>query len=125
MKRSTKNTLLISLLLLLIMFIFGCSKSENQYIINECIIDRVDGGQVVTCGADQIVIPDQMPITAIVDPCGDGPGVDEVVLILEGNMAIAWYKNVGMVVLEPYVHYTTTDRQKCKFQITDLGLEEL
>ena len=111
--------------LFLILLIGGCTIQENRYFVDGCSVERVDGGQVVTCGTDQLVVPDQGTILEIVDPCGDGPGVDEVVLIFEGSLFIAWYKNVGMTVLEPYTTYRTTDQQKCEFRLNSDGLEEL
>lgn len=54
----------------------------------------------------------------VVDPCGDDPGqVDEVILLFDGEVHLAWYKNVGFVVLEENVRYRTTDKQKCEFTI--------
>lgn len=112
-------------MIIAIFLIGGCTVDKDYYTVDGCTIEKVDGGQVVTCGTDELVVPDAAEVLQIVDPCGDGPGVDEVVLILEGSLYIAWYKNVGMTVLEPYTPYQTTDSQRCRFQITDNGLEEI
>jgi hypothetical protein len=59
------------------------------------------------------------------DPCGDGPGIDEIILLLNDNSAVAWYKNKGLVVLEENKTYQTTDSQKCKFEIINGEVIEL
>lgn len=109
----------------MLLLLMGCNIDQNKYTVGECTVERVDGGQMVLCGTDQLVIPDQGQVLDIIDPCGDGPGEDTVVLILEGDLYISWLKNVGMRVLEPYVQYQTIDQQRCKFQITPNGLEEI
>lgn len=53
------------------------------------------------------------------DPCGDGPGPDELVLEMDGRF-YAWYKNLGLVELNPNARYRTTDRQSCRFSTDDL-----
>jgi hypothetical protein len=53
----------------------------------------------------------------IVDPCGDGPGADEVVLILDDGRVLAWYKDLGFSLLYENTAYQTTDAQKCNFTV--------
>jgi len=53
----------------------------------------------------------------IIDPCGDGPGVDEVVMVFGDGTVLAWYLNVGFSVLQEGVRYQTTDSQKCQFSV--------
>lgn len=61
-------------------------------------------------------------IIEVIDPCGDKPGhVDEVLFRLANGDIAAWYKNVGLVILEKNVKYQTTDKQKCKFKINNAG----
>lgn len=104
-------------------FLFaGCAVDTNVYYVDGCRIDRIDGGQVVTCGMDQVHIPDQMDIIAIHDPCGDGEGPDSVVIELDGRLYVLWRRGVGITLLEPYRHYQTKDRQKCKFMIGLTGM---
>lgn len=58
----------------------------------------------------------------IINPCGDGPGHDEVILQVKDNdryYYLAWLKNVGIVELVPGKQYITTDRQRCKFTLED------
>lgn len=63
--------------------------------------------------------PGQDAIIEIIDPCGDGEGyLDEVILVLSDGSLIAWYKNRGLAVLEPG-QYQTTDPQKCLFEVTE------
>lgn len=67
----------------------------------------------------------ELAIAEVLDPCGDGPGVDEVLLILGDGTVLAWYVDLGLAVLEPGI-YMTTDSQGCTFEITeDLQVEEL
>jgi len=103
----------------------GCTTDKETYYVDNCTVDVVKGGQVLTCGPDQVVIPDMLPVTSVIDPCGDGPGVDEVMIQLQGDLYIAWYRPVGIVVLAKDIRYTTTDRQRCEFIIGINGLEEL
>ncbi len=53
----------------------------------------------------------------IVDPCGDGPGHDEILIKLDDGSYLAWYVDLGLTVLEEGVSYRTTDAQRCKFKI--------
>lgn len=54
----------------------------------------------------------------IVDPCGDHAGnPDEVLLIFPDGSVLAWYLNIGLVVLQKNVTYQTTDAQRCVFKI--------
>lgn len=54
----------------------------------------------------------------VVYPCGQSNPHDEVVLFIDG-VPLAWFKNVGLVVLQEGVLYQTTDDLKCKFRIID------
>lgn len=60
-------------------------------------------------------------IVGYIDPCGDSPGVDEVLFVLSDGRMAAWYKNVGLVILEDGT-YQTTDKQKCVFTISNNGV---
>lgn len=66
-------------------------------------------------------------ITQVLDPCGNTPNKpDEIILKLQNGSFMAWYKNLGLSLLEKNVHYRTTDKQKCDFEITEDGfLNEL
>jgi hypothetical protein len=57
-------------------------------------------------------------IAEVYDPCGDGPGVDEVLLILGDGTILAWYLDLGLAILEPG-NYITTDSQGCSFEVTE------
>lgn len=54
--------------------------------------------------------------TEIIDPCGDGPGVDEVLIRMCSNDVIAWYLGIGLVEITTGV-WQTTDAQACRFEI--------
>jgi hypothetical protein len=64
-------------------------------------------------------------IVDIVDPCGDGQGPDEVIMVMADGSFIAWYKNLGFSVLEENKAYVTTDKQKCKFSVSNGEVTEL
>lgn len=55
-----------------------------------------------------------------IDPCGDGPGPDEILLVLSDGSIVAWYKDLGLSYLEPGT-YQTTDAQACVFTVTTNG----
>jgi len=59
-------------------------------------------------------------IVDLIDPCGPTSGPDEVLFILSTGQFAAWYKDVGLVVLEDGT-YRTTDSQQCRFRISDSG----
>lgn len=82
-------------------------------------VDGTDGRD----GADGSII-------AVYDPCGDDVGVaDEIILVLGENLSnrtfLAWYRPIGLSVLEPGITYRTTDRQRCRFQIINNEVVEL
>lgn len=73
----------------------------------------------------EIPVPEASLFISIMDPCGDYPGYpDEVLLLLNDGTILAWYKNVGLSILEEGKTYTTTDKQKCKFSVVDGKLIE-
>lgn len=76
-------------------------------------IDGADGqnGQDGKDGLDGSIVN-------VIDPCGDKPNaVDEIILQLENDVFLAWFKDVGLVVLNQNTMYQTTDSQKCLFSI--------
>jgi len=78
--------------------------------------DGMDGedGQDGEDGTDGIV--------ELIDPCGNGPGFDEVLFRLSSGALVAWYKNLGLAVLTPGT-YRTTDKQRCTFTVhSDLSV---
>lgn len=65
-------------------------------------------------------IVEESPIIEIIDPCGDGPGFDEVILRLTDNQLISYFEDRGKRFLANLTpgKYRTTDKQQCKFTIT-------
>ena len=98
-----------------------------------CSVEDTAEGALITCadgsstvvndgtngddGLDGIDGLDGSAPFKIVDPCGDGPGADEVVLVFESGEILAWYKNLGLSELQEGLTYVTTDQQKCKFKV--------
>lgn len=64
-------------------------------------------------------------ILETINPCGTNKkDVDEILIRLSDNKIVAWYKNVGLVILGPGA-YETTDHDKCKFTVNeDLSIED-
>lgn len=64
-------------------------------------------------------------VIEVIDPCGDGPNYDEVVLRLADRSLIAYFQNGTqrfLVKLTPGT-YVTTDAQQCTFQVdNDLNI---
>jgi hypothetical protein len=127
-----KKTLLFSLLLI------GCSEASFESVKQTCTVTQTE----ITCpdgssmplprdgrdgapgidgrdGLDGIDGKDGEPGTMIdiIDPCGDGPGHDEVILRFDNGLFLAWYLDLGFTVLDEGRVYQTTDQQQCKFQI--------
>lgn len=96
--------------------LIGCATTdENVYL--GCSIVPEDGGQLIICYDQTLFIPSNDYISALVDPCGDGPGPDEIIIVFNNGTHLAWYRNLGIIILDPNVIYETTDAQKCKFII--------
>ena len=63
-------------------------------------------------------------VVEYVDPCGNGPGFDEVLLHTRSGKYIAYFEsgpNRFLTVLQPNVNYVTTDQQHCAFKINNDG----
>lgn len=67
-------------------------------------------------------------ITEVIDPCGDGPNFDEVLLRLSNGDIVAYFKESGsrefLTVLQDG-NYRTTDMQRCRFEIVGGTYREL
>ncbi len=139
----------ISLLTILAVFVTNCGKSRFEAV--QPAVCTVSGG-VISCPdgtSEQIPVPkdgvggidgvdgidgedgsDGQDGTDgatfnIVDPCGDGQGHDEVLIILNDGRVLAWYVNLGFTILNENVNYQTTDAQKCKFKVVAGQIVEL
>jgi hypothetical protein len=89
-----------------------------------CSVVDTLAGATITCGLDSVAIADgengadaPMAISEVYDPCGNGPGPDEVVLIFATGEWVAWYVDLGLSILTPGAWYQTTDQQACTFQV--------
>jgi hypothetical protein len=68
-------------------------------------------------------LPSPYTVSEIVDPCGDGPGYDEVILRMENGVLMAHYADgvrQFLTVIGPGT-YATTDGTGCIFTITPTG----
>lgn len=92
---------------------------------SSCTTSQVPEGALVECtdGTSALVsngvngLNGTNSIVNIIDPCGDGAGPDEVLLIMDNGQVVAWYQNLGLSVLQPNQQYQTTDTQQCRFQV--------
>lgn len=75
--------------------------------------------------AGQPAPPSPSAIVALIDPCGDHSGPDEILLQMQDGRFVAWYLDLGLVVLSRGVVYRTTDDQECRFWISPSGRFEL
>jgi len=63
-------------------------------------------------------------VVEYLDPCGNGPGFDEVLLHTRSGKYVAYFEsgsNRFLTVLQLNVSYRTTDSQKCFFTINNDG----
>jgi len=85
-------------------------------------LDGVDGrdGQDGQDGVDgQDAPPTQFTVTEMINPCGDAPGADEVLLRLANNQLVAHYSSGSrqfLAVIGPGT-YMTTDGTSCIFVV--------
>lgn len=88
--------------------------------------DEIQQASVVCDGIAGVPGPvSPTAIAAIIDPCGPHNGPDEILLQMQDGRFIAWYLDLGLVVLERGIVYRTTDDQECRFWISPAGQFEL
>jgi len=79
-------------------------------------LDGINGqdGAAGTPGQDG-----QDSIVEIIDPCGDGTGFDEVLLVLSSGEILAYFEqgNNRFLSVIPDGNYQTTDAQRCNFSV--------
>lgn len=64
------------------------------------------------------------PIVEYFDPCGNGPGFDEVLLHTRSGKYLAYFEsgsNRFLTVLQPNTAYRSTDQQRCYFTLNNDG----
>jgi hypothetical protein len=107
--------------------IFDGSDGIDGIAGQSCSVVDTIAGATVTCGLDSVAIVDGIDgedgadapfaISEVVDPCSDGPGHDEVVLVFATGEWIAWYVGLGLFILTPGATYQTSDAQACVFTV--------
>lgn len=127
----------------LITLLSSCGRYASfSYETTQCTVVRTDNGATISCPDGSVVnvadgtngtngtdgvdgLDGADSIIEVIDPCGDGPGVDEVILRLNDGRLLAWYQGKGLSVLDPG-SYVTTDEQKCRFLVgEDLRVTEI
>lgn len=125
----TKLTLTIFLSFLLI----NCGDTSQGYKPNyvagplqSCSVESVVGGAIMSCpdGSEVFISNGTDGIDGlnglfvdVIDPCGPQTAHDEVLFIDINNNYYAWFKNVGLVILNENTIYQTTDGTKATFKI--------
>lgn len=92
----------------------------------EALENRLDYQQVII-NNHQIELANLASEDTIVeqyDPCGNGPGFDEVLLHTRSGKYLAYFEsgsNRFLTVLQTNISYRTTDQQKCYFTLNNDG----
>jgi len=104
--------------------IFDGSDGNDGIAGTSCSILDTLAGATIFCGLDSVAILDgedgadaPFAISEVVDPCSDGPGHDEVILVFATGEWVAWYVGLGLSILTPGATYQTSDAQACIFTV--------
>lgn len=108
------------ILVLMSLSIIGCGGVEYKERIEPI---KGEDGQNGIDGRDGK--DGESSIINIVDPCGDGPGPDEVLLVMQDGSVLVWYQNIGFSILLEDAIYRTTDQQACEFKIVNSEVIEI
>jgi len=116
------NKINISYLLMLTLLLSGCGIGEG-YLAPIKLVDARYKKVPMTI----VSVASSHDIVAIIDPCGDNPGVvDEILLRMSNGQIIVSYSNnvsgdyTRLAILVPGT-YQTTDTQGCFFTIDSNG----
>lgn len=126
-------------------FLVGCGEMRQQLGLKgpagapgkdgtSCSVEEVSGGAIVSCPNKSVFIEDgadgidgKDAVAELIDPCGDGPGFDEVLLRLSTGELIAYFESGEgerhLSVIGPGA-YSTTDEQSCRFDVLSDGTVE-
>ena len=147
MSTNDKNLLLIAVTLLILSLASGCS-GVRGYTGKDgasCTVEQLANGAAITCedGSTSLILngaqgaigmsgpigpqgnPGVSPpagnydVVGLVDPCGDGPGADEVLLRLRDGRLLAHYSSGSyeFLALIGTGLWRTTDQQSCYFNV--------
>ena len=93
---------------------------QNGQDAKPCTVASIDGRTTIECpDGSAVTFPTSHMFKRVINPCGDGPGVDEIIFEFEDGGFVAWYYNVGLVLLDCGQSYVTTDSQRCVFKLSD------
>jgi len=95
---------------------------------SSCSVETVQGGAVISCtdGSGSLItsgvdgLDGGDAFIELIDPCGDGPGFDEVLLRLTDGRLVAYFEQGGNRFLSVISdgNYRTTDAQGCYFSVS-------
>jgi hypothetical protein len=132
---------IVGIYIILYILMLGCSTSFESSGGN-CSVTNLTDGALITCqdgtstrvyngssgtngqdgrdgspGTDGINgVDGKNAVIEVIDPCGNSPDVDEVLLRLADRSIVAWYYQKGLAVLGPG-SWVTTDSSQCAFYI--------
>lgn len=104
------------------------NNSLNSLTTNQTLLqNQINSVQanVTTLMAQMVNLQQNQSVTSIVDPCGDGPGFDEVLLKMSNGKYVAYFQqgnNRMLTVLQNNTTYQTTDQQGCTFSLNSTGV---
>jgi len=114
------------MLLGLHMILMGC----GQQLVNgadgrpgsDCSVEQLSNGAIIRCASTTAILTPQgaqYAVVDIIDPCGDSPGFDEVLLRLANGQLLAHFASGSLqfLTLVPDGSYVTTDSQQCHFTV--------
>lgn len=104
--------------------VFMVAYDDNDNAVLDVLEDSGLASAVVCSGSDgEDAPPTEFTPVGLIDPCLDGAGQDEVLLLLGSGDIMAWYYNLGLSVL-PDGSYITTDTQACHFTVDPLTVTD-
>ena len=80
--------------------------------------------QLTTLQASVLQLQAADNVNMLLDPCGNAPGFDEVLLRMTSGKVVAYFESSGkrfLSVLTPNQAYVTTDGSNCQFSVDSAG----
>lgn len=137
------QAILVMLVLALLIAVMGCERGRRGLRGVQgapgvgCSVEPVANGALIQCGGNteaviyngtngedgedgQDLVPGPYSVVEVINPCGDQPGVDEVLLRLENGQLLAHYAGGGNIQFLGLIgpgSYVTTDGKNCHFTV--------
>ncbi len=109
-------------------FVLSNTQQNNTTVINTLQNNQnALQNQLNTVVADLAALEAQDTVVDYVDPCGDGPGFDEIIMKTSSGKYVAYFQSGNgnnqkrhLTILTPG-NYRTTDQQQCNFSVLANG----